>query len=416
MKPATILSAIKCLISAENAAEHGGDLTQRLHANLKSLRSHLKRSAPENENEELRKTTAAVRGEYGCGVESGHSGSDSGSETVYWTFAVEGLCLLQVLDATLKTLAKEDEESERVTSSKSPPAPKCLLSIADLKSVHGLLQFIVSLGIYPHLLPGVDSFLKLRLGHAESVPKAGVLPDAAKNWRLYRCCRVLAECFENPVFGALILSRHFCDVLAACLQICYGPVAGGRGLEPNVPPTREEVEIKDGAETGTKIGHPLTPGGIAAAKLEQEAMPSEECSADALEDVRRHDKAGGPVCISAGEKEQCLAVLQKLLNCVYQPLVVRELLVLQGMPRPHPRPQSEAQRKAPGVGPAVAREREFLAGVRSPRWLQKACGQLLSERLMQKSGVRNVLTGIFEATSTSGEQRVCKLLYTLAYC
>ena len=422
MQLTTILSAIKCLISAENAVEQGGDLEQRLHTNLKSLRSLLQRPAPESE--ELQKTTAAIRGEYGaCRLEPGHS-SDCDSETVHWTFAVEGLCLLQVLDGTLKTLAKEDEDGAPAVSPSPPPAPKCLLSVADLKSVHSLLQFIVSLGVYPYLLPGVDTVLRLRLGGAQSVPKAATLPNGVRNWHLYRCCRVLAECFENPVFGAPMLSQHFCDVLAACLQVCYGPVEGGRGsvvgrgLDPGTPPSGEEVRVEGGVKTETKVCHPLTPADIAAGKREQEttaATSSEERSEDVVESVRRrHDKADRARFISAGEKEQCVALLQKLLNRVYQPLVVRELLVLQGMPQPSRQPPSKTQQEAPGVGPGVARERTVPAAVRSPRWLQKACGQLLSERLMQKSGIRNVLMGVFEATS--GERRVCKFLCILAYC
>ena len=37
----------------------------------------------------------------------------------------------------------------------------------------------------------------------------------------------------------------------------------------------------------------------------------------------------------------------------------------------------------------------------SARWLQKICGQLLSQRLLHKNGVQNVLRGMFEATVTS---------------
>ena len=37
----------------------------------------------------------------------------------------------------------------------------------------------------------------------------------------------------------------------------------------------------------------------------------------------------------------------------------------------------------------------------SARWLQRICGQLLSQRLLHKNGVQNVLRGVFEATVTS---------------
>ena len=380
MKLTTILTAIKCLISAENAAEYGGDLEQRLHTNLKSFHSLLKRPAPENA--ELQQTTAAIRVEHDLlrhEVDSGHS---KDCKTVYWTFAVEGLSLLQVLNSTLKTLAKEDDESTPATSSKLPAAPKCLLSVADLKSVHGLLQFIVSLGVYPYLLPGVDTYLRLRLGHAQSIPKAKTLPNMVKNWHLYRCCRILTEFFENPLFGASTLSQHFCDVLAAYLQICYAPVE-----RCGDPVTRvSEDKSKDEHRTETKVRYPSTPAHIATGKQDTTS----------LEESTR---------LSAAEKELCVLELQKLLSQVNQALVVRELLVLQGMPQPGKAVSRRPPSQMP-QSPGVARE----SGVRSLRWLQRACGQLLSERLMQKNGVQNVLRGIFEATSGKPS-----FLYILVY-
>ena len=67
------------------------------------------------------------------------------------------------------------------------------------------------------------------------------------------------------------------------------------------------------------------------------------------------------------EKQWCQSQLQYLLDHVSQPLVVRELLVLQSS----------------SLGKNLS-------------WLQKACGELLSQQLMKKNGVQFVLRGIFE--------------------
>ena len=40
----------------------------------------------------------------------------------------------------------------------------------------------------------------------------------------------------------------------------------------------------------------------------------------------------------------------------------------------------------------------LFVGSGAHKWLQKTCGQLLSERLLHKNGVQHVLRGIFEAT------------------
>ncbi|XP_068812011.1 transport and Golgi organization protein 6 homolog isoform X2 [Struthio camelus] len=87
--------------------------------------------------------------------------------------------------------------------------------------------------------------------------------------------------------------------------------------------------------------------------------------------------------VSEEERAQCRETLQQVLDRVYQPLAVRELLVLQGGPK---------QRSAsPGEGtkPALAQ---------APAWLRRLCGQLLSERLLRPNGVQAVVRGIMEGT------------------
>ncbi|XP_075621813.1 transport and Golgi organization protein 6 homolog isoform X2 [Balearica regulorum gibbericeps] len=93
----------------------------------------------------------------------------------------------------------------------------------------------------------------------------------------------------------------------------------------------------------------------------------------------------GPAALSEGvsdaERARCRDALQHILDRVYQPLAVRELLVLQGRPKQSPPSPGEETK------PALAR---------APAWLRRLCGQLLSERLMKPNGVQAVVRGVME--------------------
>ncbi|XP_059713571.1 transport and Golgi organization protein 6 homolog [Haemorhous mexicanus] len=83
--------------------------------------------------------------------------------------------------------------------------------------------------------------------------------------------------------------------------------------------------------------------------------------------------------VSEAERAQCREALRDILDRVYQPLAVQELLVLQGQPK----------QRCPGAGAA-------------PAWLRRLCGHLLSERLLRPSGVQAVVRGVLEGTDGGG--------------
>ncbi|KFW10296.1 Transport and Golgi organization protein 6, partial [Eurypyga helias] len=91
--------------------------------------------------------------------------------------------------------------------------------------------------------------------------------------------------------------------------------------------------------------------------------------------------------VSEAERAQCRQTLRHILDRVYQPLAVQELLLLQGRPKQSPLSPGE------GTKPAL---------VRAPAWLRRLCGQLLSERLMRPNGVQAVVRGIMEGTGAGG--------------
>ncbi len=273
------------------------------------------------------------------------------SETllVYLEFTRESLFLLSVLREALEALDRTDKEIE--INTQPPPAPNALLSIADLGAVHGLLQFTVSLGIYPYLSPNIDKMLELRLSHVRSLEKMQVhVPDKVRSFLLYESVKVFINLFDNSVLGATALSKHLCDILAALIQICYAPRCLPYSLTFGV--------------TSNSAATMVSPGDIGP-ENHRIASTQESCSDHSNE-------------ISAVQQEWCVEALQRIVRLSYQPLVIRELLALQKLSLP--------------------RQGKRSARVCSDDWVHKACGQLLSERLMDKDGVQNILKAIYDIT------------------
>ena len=369
----TILLAVKLLVSTETTPGCREGLVERLQANVESLKAHLRQP----EFAELGQKLNHLRYAYSIS-----QASVEGVQATYFEFTVEALCLLITLDEALKFLEKQDIASQSSTEgeSKNPmhPTPKALLGASDLKLVQSLVQFIVSLGIYPYLIPGVDTLLELRLSHAKSVAKSQRTLYTEKSWHLFACCQVLVQCAENLVLGPTVLSRHLSDILASLIQVCYGPMDRciGSDSASNKP---------SNTMSGTHV-LPATPGDVV---MEKESNGS--------------DVGHSPRAITAVERERCVEALQQLLDRVYQPLVIRELLTLQGMPSADSTRPPQAQKRDGSRGKLGTTEGGTKVSgsgrIKSPRWLQKACGQLLSACLMKKNGVQHVLRGIFEATS-----------------
>lgn len=93
----------------------------------------------------------------------------------------------------------------------------------------------------------------------------------------------------------------------------------------------------------------------------------------------------GERLLSAEECQTCKETLKTLLRKVYQPIVIKELLILQGGPK-----------QSGPVGSSSG------SSCRAPAWLRHLCGQLLSECLMQPNGVQAIVRAILEG-GTGGE-------------
>ena len=318
MNVETVLAAIRELISTSSTA--GGDgggatsgLTQRLQANLSSYQELIH---SDTKYQDVRCRVLHYKDAYqlttttGCTHLSLSATPPQTPQDTYIEFIPESLSLLLVLNEVLCTLHEEDKRlpvSQAAGGGRAvaPQAPKSLLSISDQKTVQTLAQFIVSLGIFPYLIPPLDVLLRMRLSHAKMVDKCEeTISSEEKATHLYKSCRVIVKCFENPVLGPTFISQHLSDVLVTLLQICYSPQAQSEATE------KKKIDSSDRAE----VERHSSPGDVTVRESEKDKKSVKETKS---------------TFIGVSEREWCEDALHKLLNKTYQPLVVRELLAIQ---------------------------------------------------------------------------------------
>ncbi|MEQ2159748.1 hypothetical protein GOODEAATRI_026385, partial [Goodea atripinnis] len=104
-----------------------------------------------------------------------------------------------------------------------------------------------------------------------------------------------------------------------------------------------------------------------------------------------HHKDNRP--LSSDECRSCKEALRNLLGKVYQPIVIKELLILQDISRLPPLFFLQSGPAGSSVGSSGS-SRAALGS--APAWLRRLCGQLLSKRLMQPNGVQAVVRAILE--------------------
>ena len=259
-----------------------------------------------------------------------------------WSYVLEGLSLLLCLKELLI------EAGNQYQCERESAAPRALLSVSDNKVMRTLLQFIVTLGLYPYLLPGVGLPLSLRSNNPdESVTKVDSMVRERRAWHLYiAVVKVLVEVTEESaslIMSSIIFSTAFSDMLSALVQVCFAP--------PEKPTSNLSLS--------STVHSIHTPADITLSQ----AIPT----------------SGSDPCLLPSDREWCMSTLRRLLDRTHQIIVVRELLMM---------PQTSKER-----GGRVSKR------VGSPAWLQRACCRLLSQRLMKKNGVLCVLLGILGAVS-----------------
>ncbi|XP_006860279.1 PREDICTED: transport and Golgi organization protein 6 homolog [Chrysochloris asiatica] len=309
-----ILEALKLLLSPGGSGSSSLQITKH-DVLLATLKSNLSALEDKFLKDPHWKQLKLLRDEIAKKAECPQNSMD-----ITWSFTSQTLLLLLCLKETMIHLTadfnpgKPNPRTPEVAPALSPDT----LSISQQKTVQSVLQFVVTLGVCPYLIPGVGVPLRYRTDFGavvQDVVCLDVAPDAAR--RLYTSCRVLLNVAQHTSLGNLIFCRHFGDIAAGLCQLGFCP-------------------------TKRKAVKPL-----------DEVLKEEE-------------------------RALCRGTLKNILDQVYQPLAVRELLILQGGP-----PQSCTDGKT-----------QF--GSRAPAWLRRLCGQLLSERLMKPCGVQAVVRGILE--------------------
>ncbi|KAL7058615.1 hypothetical protein AAHC03_014047 [Spirometra sp. Aus1] len=193
---------------------------------------------------------------------------------------------------------------------------KPLFSIYQTQQLSKCLEFVVCLGVYPFLSPGVSAPLELRMEHWEkfALPQRQNAPyKRQKLSQIASCFSALWQSPTRELRGLLSPNLFLGDYIAVLLQLGYEPIPS------TVPPKDTERQQKEEEE-------------------------KEETTRQTLEARRQ---------------------LRSLLSDLPRPIALRELFFFQ-------------------AGFCQSRKTAGSAGRRAPRWLQTACGRLISQLLIAK--------------------------------
>ena len=218
------------------------------------------------------------------------------------------------------------------------------------------------------------------------------------------CTRVLLQCTKLQSLGSLILSRHLGDILAALCQICYAPKPKQKHevkCDTDTKPDVKETTTGDRSalqESGSKVSlcH-ISPADVVDMIQEHgkitgiQEQNSNHTQTNESKDIQDSVTGSAPTGRET-DIDFFHEVFQTLLDRVYQPMLVRELLVLQGGPSPQLIQQLKLQAHKTGKQVPMLKP--------APVWLRKVCGSLLSERLTKPKGVQNVLRGMLDIGKT----------------
>ncbi|XP_033117179.1 transport and Golgi organization protein 6 homolog [Anneissia japonica] len=289
------------------------------------------------------------------------------------------LCLKQSLQKVEEK--KENKRDENFKHKRphdcAPPLSPATLSINDQKVVTTLTQFIVCLGIAPNLDAGVGIPLSMRSDFSVLLSKTSISSDLSlesENQNLARVMRKLLDSTDLAALGGIILSKYLNDFLAALVQLSFKPQSSKA--------VGDAANLNKESASSITLPDPLSVEKGSSKHPEDHLEAAENASnlvgsSDTPNDHLVGSSGTPPVDRHVWRKE-----LELLLNKLYQPMVIRELLLLQGGLSKRVKDRTKAKNPLP---PA-------------PVWLRKVCGKLLSERLMKPNGVHNVLCGILDST------------------
>jgi len=276
------------------------------------------------------------------------AGVSLGSDDVRWSYVEQGLALLnQLCQCLVRLRGKECQLASAGTrTNQAPPLPADSISIGHQSCISGLVQIILVFGAVPSFIPGVGIPVDKRTKFAD------VLKDEKRrkdlniedyHSRLVRVVSGLTTLLEHDGLANIILSRHFGDLVAGLIQLGYAPLMK--------PVSQEEI-------------------------VRMEKPPLFHMTQELFDKL-------------SAEQTQFRMELDNVMDRVYQPVVVKQLLILQS---------SGARETA---GKPVPKSINKIASKPAPRWLQRVCGRLLSSVLTRgNNGLLDVVRGIMDVSSS----------------
>ena len=248
---------------------------------------------------------------------------ENGATDVTWQYVKQCLNLLKELELALK----------------DTPDLDVALSIQQQQKVSSLMQMVIALGLVPFLLPGVGVPIEKRSKFFECVSEEGdsKLPILTRHNRLVETTKAILDIFQFKPLSKVLINKHLGDLLAAMVQLSHAPL---KKPSPKIDSGTEDTKSGEFEMTEVLYENLQLEQGIFANKLDA------------------------------------------LVDDVYQPLVVKSLLLLQTC--------GASQVKKPLPKSVNAKMS------RTPKWVQEACGKLLSRCLVAKNGVLNVIQGVFD--------------------
>ena len=342
-------------------------------------------------------------------------------DIVRWTYVETCLELLKLLKESLIKLKKESEGKKTEPKSgkrgnEAPPLPVDALGVGDQKTVLTAIQFVVILGICPNLLSGVGLPIEKRSGFASLL---NIHCNVKSERRLFECADTLVECTAQSSLGSLVLSRHLGDILSGLLQICYAPVSDYLNYnKSNESNSTDASNISGVGVSNTLASDSRDKTGMICRSVRNpnlETVIKDDSSVELhpsdvyklAESHRNKVDNDHGLFITSSQREKCVCNLQRILDRVYQPMVIRELLFLQGSPVGTVKQANKVNTGTASVSGEKRRAvKQSVLPPQTPQWMRSVCGQLLSERLMKPNGVKAVLHGVLEGSTGTRSYRL----------
>ena len=217
------------------------------------------------------------------------------------------------------------------------------LGVHDQKTVLTAIQFVVILGICPNLVSGVGLPVELRSGFAAAL---NIHCSIKSERHLFECVITLVDCIAQHTLGALVLSRHLGDILSGLLQICYASISSYSNAKSSKLDLTNLNSGHSVANVSENLGDSLCDNVDKTCKIRPNVVKDDMVtkplakhnSCDQLQPSDLYMLTPEPphmtrnnhkLFITSSERELCAQNLQRILDRVYQPIVIRELLTLQ---------------------------------------------------------------------------------------